>query len=88
MVVHSGGIFKRSDIPHKLAVLWSLQSEPAALVYVARRHGEGTPRPGYINVVVEAARDWALPESYICSLRRWSPSRLSGARPKESGEFG
>jgi hypothetical protein len=59
-----------------------------ALVYVARRHGEGTPRPGYINLVVEAARDWDLPESYIGSLRRWSPSRLRGARAKESGEFG
>lgn len=59
-----------------------------ALVYVARRHGEGTPRPGYINLVVEAARDWDLPKSYICSLRRWSPSRLRGARPRESGEFG
>ncbi len=60
----------------------------AALVYIARRRGEGTPRPGYINVVAEAARDWELPEPYIRSLRRWSPSRLRGARPKESGEFG
>ncbi len=60
----------------------------AALVYIARRRGEGTPRPGYINVLVEAARDWELPERYIRSLRRWSPSRLHGARAKESGELG
>jgi hypothetical protein len=59
-----------------------------ALVYIARRRGEGTPRPGYINVVVEAARDWELPEPYIRSLRRWSPSRWQGARAKESGELG
>jgi hypothetical protein len=60
----------------------------AALVYVARRQGEGTPRPGYIDVVVEAARDWHLPETYIRSIRRWSPSRWRGARAKESGEVG
>jgi hypothetical protein len=60
----------------------------AALVYIARRRGEGRPRPGYINVVVEAAHEWKLPEPYIRSLGRWSPSRLHGARPKESGELG
>jgi hypothetical protein len=61
--------------------------EPA-LVYIARRGGEGTPRPGYISLVVEAAREWELPEPYIRSLRRWSPSRWRGARARESGEFG
>jgi len=29
-----------------------------ALAYVLRRRGEGRPRPGYIHLVVEAARDW------------------------------
>src|SRR5262245_27017457 len=60
----------------------------AALVYIARQRGEGTPRPGYISLVVEAAREWELPESYIRSLQRWSPSGWSGARARESGEFG
>ena len=35
----------------------------AALVYIASRQGEGTPRPGYIGLVVEAARDWQLPRA-------------------------
>ena len=60
----------------------------AALVYIAPRGGEGTPRPGYISLVVEAAREWELPEPYIRSLRRWSPSRWRGARAREMGEFG
>jgi cation transport regulator ChaC len=51
-----------------------------ALVYIASRQGEGTPRPGYIHVVLEAARDWELPEAYIRSLARWSPSGWRGAR--------
>jgi gamma-glutamylcyclotransferase (GGCT)/AIG2-like uncharacterized protein YtfP len=59
-----------------------------ALVYIARRQGEGTPRPGYIRVVVEAARDWELPERYIRSLRRWAPSGWCGARARDTGEVG
>jgi hypothetical protein len=59
----------------------------AALVYIARRKGEGTPRPGYIDVVVSAGRDWSLPEPYLRSIRRWSPSRWRSSRAKESGEL-
>jgi hypothetical protein len=59
-----------------------------ALVYIARRHGRGTPRPGYISMVVKAARSWELPESYIRSLQRWSPSGWRGARTKDTGEVG
>jgi hypothetical protein len=60
----------------------------AALVYLARWGGERTPRPGYIDVVVEAARAWELPEPYIRSLRRWSPSSWRGARARDTGELG
>jgi hypothetical protein len=59
-----------------------------ALVYIARRRGRGTPRPGYIHLVVEAAREWNLPGGYIRSLQRWSPSGWHGARTKDVGEFG
>jgi gamma-glutamylcyclotransferase (GGCT)/AIG2-like uncharacterized protein YtfP len=64
-------------------------AQPAtALVYVARRPGEGQPRPGYIELVVDAARDWQLPEDYIRTLARWAPSRWRGARPRDTGELG
>jgi hypothetical protein len=59
----------------------------AALTYIARREGEGRPRPGYISMVVEAAREWRLPEPYIDTLRRWSPSAWRGARTKDTGEL-
>ena len=55
-----------------------------ALVYVAQRRGEGRPRPGYIALVTEAARDWKLPESYVRALRRWAPSGWRGARWKNT----
>jgi hypothetical protein len=58
-----------------------------ALVYILRRSGKGTPRPGYIHLVVEAARDWELPDQYIDALRRWSPSGWRGTRPKDTGEI-
>src|SRR4051794_37542336 len=30
----------------------------AALIYLATRNGVGRARPGYVNLVVDAARDW------------------------------
>jgi len=78
----SGLYFRR-----RLPVLRGGRRE-SALVYIARREGEGRPRPAYIGVVVEAAREWALPETYIRSLQRWSPSGWRGARPKDTGELG
>jgi len=60
----------------------------SALVYIASRQGEGTPRPGYISLVVAAAREWKLPERYIRSLARWAPSAWRGARPADTGEVG
>lgn len=62
--------------------------QATALVYVTRRQGRGTPRPGYIGLVVEAAREWELPEAYVRSLARLAPSRWRGARAKSTGEVG
>jgi gamma-glutamylcyclotransferase (GGCT)/AIG2-like uncharacterized protein YtfP len=39
-----------------------------ALVYVARAGGLGRPKPGYLELVVAAARDWQLPDDYVMSL--------------------
>jgi cation transport regulator ChaC len=58
-----------------------------ALVYLARRRGKGIPRPAYLQLVIEAALDWNLPQPYIRSITRWSPSRWRGTRAKETGEL-
>jgi AIG2-like family len=59
-----------------------------ALVYVARQRGVGRARPGYISLVVEAAREWSLPRAYVDTLKRWSPSGWRGACAKDTGELG
>lgn len=59
----------------------------AALVYIARAKGEGRPKPGYIHVIVEGARDWQLPAGHIRSLQRWSSSGWRGVRPPDTGEI-
>ena len=59
-----------------------------ALLYIARRRGEGTPRPGYMAVVIAAARDWKMPERQLRLLKRWSPSAWTGARWKDTRDLG
>ncbi|AXK79644.1 gamma-glutamylcyclotransferase [Pseudolabrys taiwanensis] len=52
----------------------------SALIYQLRRRQDGRARPGYVEACVAAARSWALPERYVRSLQRWSPSRGARAR--------
>lgn len=78
----AGGLYERRRLPVRQAG----RCQPA-LVYVACRRGEGTPRPGYLALVVGAARDWALPEPYVQSLQRWAPSGWPGVRATETGEI-
>src|SRR5262245_24809627 len=39
-----------------------------ALVYLARSGTPGRPKPDYLELVIEAAREWQLPEKYIAGL--------------------
>ncbi len=59
-----------------------------ALGYIARRRRAGAAKPGYMEVVIAAARDWELPEAYIASLLRVVPKRPLGAGRRKFGEFG
>lgn len=53
----------------------------AALVYLGRNDGPGVPRPGYLEVVVAAARDLQLPDDYVRDLAALSPT-ASRATPE------
>lgn len=59
----------------------------AAMIYIARDRVMGRPKPGYLDVVVDAAREWGLPRPYVQSLARWSLTRWRGRRAIESGEI-
>ena len=58
-----------------------------ALVYFARPGAEGRPKPGYIELVLAAAREWDLPEAYIRSLEGFAAARPLGADARKIGEF-
>ena len=58
------------------------------LVYVARRRPLGRARPGYMEIVVKAARELELPAGYIASLEQWLPQRQLGAGHRRLEEFG
>ena len=58
-----------------------------ALVYVARPGGEGRPKPGYMELVTAAAREWEMPADYLDSLQRCSAARPLGSGAHKIGEF-
>jgi gamma-glutamylcyclotransferase (GGCT)/AIG2-like uncharacterized protein YtfP len=58
------------------------------LVYVARQRPLGRPRPGYMEIVVKAARELHLPADYIALLEEWLPQRPLGAGHRRLEGFG
>jgi len=58
-----------------------------AMIYLLRRRKPGKPKPGYVEMIAAAAREWQLPEAYIRSVERWSVSRFTGARAVDVGEL-
>jgi gamma-glutamylcyclotransferase (GGCT)/AIG2-like uncharacterized protein YtfP len=57
------GLYDRDTLP-----VQGPTGQASALVYVARARGLGRPKPGYLELVVAAARDWQLPDDYVMSL--------------------
>jgi gamma-glutamylcyclotransferase (GGCT)/AIG2-like uncharacterized protein YtfP len=58
----------------------------AALVYIGRNRTPERPKPGYMEMVVAAAREWDLPGAYISALEDWVPARPVRGRAPETGE--
>jgi gamma-glutamylcyclotransferase (GGCT)/AIG2-like uncharacterized protein YtfP len=52
-----------------------------ALIYVGRSAQVGKPRPGYLESVVAAAKERALPEAYIASLNRFLSKPIQDDKP-------
>ncbi len=58
------GLYKKITQP----VIRAAGGPVRALVYVGRGDQDGRPRPGYMESIVRAARDWALPPAYVAFL--------------------
>jgi hypothetical protein len=57
------------------------QGPRRAIVYIGRSAKPGTPLPGYMEGVVEAAIHAGLPEDYIRNLGVWLPKTQASAAP-------
>jgi gamma-glutamylcyclotransferase (GGCT)/AIG2-like uncharacterized protein YtfP len=62
-----GGLYEAAT----LAVM-SHRRRRAALVYIGRNRCPGRPRPGYLDIVTQAARDAGFPPHYVRCLKRWA----------------
>ncbi|MGD9921933.1 MAG: gamma-glutamylcyclotransferase [Pseudorhodoplanes sp.] len=66
----AGGLYRKAMLPLRKGT-----TIVQALVYLGNDKREGRPRPGYMALVIEAARGCGLPDDYIAGLARWSPGR-------------
>lgn len=64
------GLYDLRTVPVRQA-----ECSRAALTYTLRRRGRGLPKPGYLASIVNAARDWNLPDRYVAELARHAISR-------------
>jgi hypothetical protein len=78
----AGGLYRAETLPVAHA-----GRRVRALVYRARPSGEGRAKPGYMELVIAAAREWNLPEAYIRALERWQLPRPQGADVRKLGGF-
>ena len=76
------GLYRRATLPVAIG-----DKTARALVYLGGEEREGRPRPGHVELVVDAARECGLPDDYVASLERWSPGGFRGARAVETGEI-
>lgn len=77
----AGGLYRAETLPVRIA-----GRRLPALVYLARS-GSARPRPGYMELVLAAARQWELPPAYLRSLEQWLPAQASTASGAKIREF-
>jgi gamma-glutamylcyclotransferase (GGCT)/AIG2-like uncharacterized protein YtfP len=77
----ASGLYRTETLPVRIG-----GRRVAALVYVGRSRAPGLPRPGYLELVLAAAEELALPAAYRKSLARLLPSGLRAVRAADAGE--
>jgi gamma-glutamylcyclotransferase (GGCT)/AIG2-like uncharacterized protein YtfP len=77
----ASGLYRAVTLPVRTG-----ERRVSALVYVARSRACGRPKPGYLDIVLAAARELALPPDYVESLAQWAPAGARQRRVCQSGE--
>jgi hypothetical protein len=81
------GVARRLYTAERLRVRCACRSCPA-LIYVARSRQARLAKPGYVELVIAAALEQRLPQTYIASLRHWLPRHPRRLAWPKSEEFG
>ena len=79
----AGGSYRIETLPVQQA-----GRRQRALVYLARQRGVGRAKPGYMQLVVAAARAWELPADYVATLQQWVPVRSAAIGVGKFGTCG
>jgi len=68
------GLYRKISQP----VLRESGGPASALVYIGSSSRVGEPQPGYLESVIDSAREWSLPVSYVAYLETLLPRRSKG----------
>ena len=69
------GLYRAEMLP---VIRSGTRARARALVYIGRSRRLGRPKPGYMELVVAAAKHWRLPDRYIESLGHYLPAQAAG----------
>ena len=69
------GVFMGFYSKEQISVRLVDDSQVEALVYVAANSQPGQPRPGYLGLIIEAAKAQAFPPAYLAELQTWQKSQ-------------
>ena len=78
----AGGEYRAAFLP-----VQSDGGRTRALVYIARPRPLGEAKPGYMEVVIAAARELGVPADYRADIERWLPRRRRAAGHRKFGPF-
>jgi len=78
----AAGLYRAETLSVRLA-----QRRVPALVYVARPGRPGRPKPGYMALVIAAAREWRLPQDYVATLQDFMRAQPRGTDARKIGAF-
>ena len=75
----ASGLYRIETLPVRLGA-----RRMPAMIYIGRARAPGPPRPGYLELVLAAAEELALPAPYRKGLARMLPSGLRTSRATDT----